>query len=73
MNPEISIVIRTLNEAKHLPSLLSSIRSQIIKMSYEIVLIDSGSTDKTLEIAQAFRCKITHLSKMEFSFRHPYF
>ena len=68
MNPEISIVIRTLNEAKHLPSLLSSIRSQIIKMSYEIVLIDSGSTDKTLEIAQAFRCKITHISKKEFSF-----
>ena len=68
MKPEISIVIRTLNEAKHLPSLLSAIRSQKINMSYEIVLIDSGSKDKTIEIAKKFKCRITHIAKADFSF-----
>ena len=68
MNTEISIIIRTLNEEKHLPSLLSSIRSQKTNLTYEIVLIDSGSTDKTLEIAKTFKCKITHIEKANFSF-----
>ena len=68
MKPEISIVIRTLNEAQHLSSLLSAIRLQRTNMSYEIVLIDSGSTDKTLEIAKKFKCRITHIAKTSFSF-----
>ena len=67
-NPEISIVIRTLNEAVHLPSLLSSIKSQKCKFSHEVVLIDSGSTDNTLEIAKKFDCRITHIKKKDFSF-----
>lgn len=68
MKPEISIVIRTLNESKHLPSLLSAIRLQKTSMTYEIILIDSGSTDKTIEIAEKFRCRITHIAKADFSF-----
>lgn len=67
-NPEISIIIRTLNEAVHLPSLLSSIKSQKCKFSHEVVLIDSGSTDNTLEIAKKFHCRITHIKKKDFSF-----
>ena len=67
-HPDISIVIRTLNEAFHLPSLLSSIKSQKCKFSYEVVLIDSGSTDKTLEIAEEFKCRITYIKKKDFSF-----
>ena len=68
MKPDISIVIRTLNEEKHLPSLLSAIRLQVTTMSYEIVLIDSGSTDKTIQIAKKFNCRITHIAKANFSF-----
>ena len=66
--PEISIIIRTLNEALHLSSLLSAIKNQKCKFSHEVVLIDSGSTDKTLEIAKKFNCRITHIKKKDFSF-----
>ena len=66
--PDVSIIIRTLNEERYLPELLSSIQSQRTSFSHETVLIDSGSTDNTLCIAERFGCQIMHISREEFSF-----
>lgn len=64
-----SIVIRTLNEAEHLPDLLKMIaRQRISGLDVETVLIDSGSTDGTVQIAQEHGARITTISKAEFSF-----
>ncbi|MFH1710898.1 MAG: glycosyltransferase [Nanoarchaeota archaeon] len=57
MNPELSIVIISLNEEENIGKLLSSIKKQDYK-NYEIILCDAGSKDKTREIAKGFRCKI---------------
>ena len=66
----ISIVIRTLNEETYLPELLSSIRSQRLPddRETEVIVVDSGSTDATLEIAERYNCRISHISQAEFSF-----
>ncbi len=66
----ISLVIRTLNEATHLDALLSRAQEQQLPedCELELVLIDSGSTDATLTIAQDHGCRITHIRKEEFSF-----
>lgn len=53
--PYVSIVIPVLNEERYLPFCLMS----LISLSYpkdrcEILLVDNGSTDRTLEIAQSF-------------------
>ena len=66
--PDVSIVIRTLNEERYLRELLLSIQKQQSSFSYEIILIDSGSTDNTLNIAKEFACMILHISREEFSF-----
>ncbi|CUH51518.1 glycosyltransferase [Shimia marina] len=63
-----SIVIRTLNEARHLDDLLVMIARQKTDFDVETVLIDSGSTDGTLKIAENHGCRITHITKAEFSF-----
>lgn len=64
-----SIVIRTLNEARHLGDLLKMIaRQKVDGLDVETVLIDSGSTDGTVEIAQSHGARITTISKREFSF-----
>jgi rhamnosyltransferase len=65
-----SIIIRTLNEEKYLQELLTSINSQIVDSNEntEIILVDSGSTDKTIEIATTNSVKIIKISKDEFSF-----
>lgn len=65
----VSVVIRTLNEEKHLAELLSSIdRQQLDDLQVEKILIDSGSTDGTLEIAEQHGCRVFHIGKHEFTF-----
>lgn len=53
----LSVALITLNEAANLPRTLASLRL-ISGIPVEIVLVDSGSSDATLEIAQAARARI---------------
>lgn len=53
----LSIIIPTLNEEKHLPFLLESIRRQNF-CDYEIIVADADSADGTPKIAKNFGCKI---------------
>ncbi|WP_374412094.1 glycosyltransferase family 2 protein [Novosphingobium colocasiae] len=66
---DISIVIRTYNEARWLPELLAAIDRQTMHgMTREIVLVDSGSTDGTVQIAQEHGCRIVRIEQHRFSF-----
>jgi len=51
---KLSAIIITLNEGKDLPKCLNSIKN----MADEILVIDSGSTDKTVSIAEKFGVKV---------------
>ena len=53
---KISIIIPTYNEANNLPLLLSDL--SIIKKEVEILIIDCGSQDKTIDIANIYGAKI---------------
>ena len=62
-----SIVIRAYNEEKHIGRLLEGIRHQTIK-DVEIILVDSGSSDSTVTIAESFGARIVHIPPEEFTF-----
>lgn len=62
-----SFVIRTKNEAYKLEETLKSIKNQKIETPAEIIIVDSGSTDDTLNIAERYRCKIVRILQEEFS------
>ena len=62
-----SIVIRAYNEEKHIGRLLEGIRLQTLK-DVEIILVDSGSTDNTISVAETFGAKIVKISADEFTF-----
>lgn len=65
----VSVVIRTLNEARHLGALLEGIANQIYpRGEIEVVVVDSGSTDGTIAIAERFQAKLVHIAKEDFSF-----
>lgn len=66
--PNVTVVIRALNEAEFLPECLSSVLDQDYDGQIEIVLVDSGSTDRTVEIGEYYNCKIMHIKKSDFSF-----
>ena len=65
----ISIIIRTLNEERYLGELLTSIESQLIdNFDVEVVIVDSGSTDQTLVIAELHKCNIVRIKPTDFTF-----
>ena len=54
--PKISIIIPTINEADNLPLLLSDL--SIIHKEGEIIIVDCGSEDKTIDIANIYGAKV---------------
>ena len=60
----ISIIIPTYNAESYLPKLLENLKNQTI--SFELIIIDSSSTDKTVEIAQSYTKNILSIPTNEF-------
>lgn len=60
--PLFSVVMITLNEEKNLKRCLDSLK-EFRKRQGEIILFDTGSTDKTVQIAKAYGCKVVTTKK----------
>ena len=54
----LSIVIITHNEEANLPRTLESVKPLVSDSKGEIIIVDSGSTDRTVEIAKSFGAKV---------------
>ena len=53
---KISIIIPTINEARNLPLLLSDLSD--IQKEGEIIIVDCGSEDKTVDVAKIYGAKV---------------
>ena len=53
---KISIIIPTINEANNLPLLLSDLST--IHKEGEIIIVDCGSKDKTIDVANIYGAKV---------------
>ena len=53
---KVSIIIPTINEANNLPLLLSDL--SILKKEGEILIVDCGSEDKTIDLANIYGAKV---------------
>ena len=67
--PETSVVIRALNEERWLPEVLAQLERQRYR-DFEIMLVDSGSVDRTRDIAAADGARIVRLRSEDFTFGH---
>ena len=65
--PDISIVIRTYNEEKYLERTLANVLAQT-EENREVIVIDSGSTDRTVDIARSFPVRLFGIKKEDFSY-----
>ncbi|KKP89623.1 MAG: Glycosyl transferase family 2 [Candidatus Moranbacteria bacterium GW2011_GWC2_37_73] len=66
---ETSVIVRTKNEEKWIGAVLEVLGKQTYQ-NFETVIIDSGSTDRTLEIIKNFPVKLVQITQEEFSY--PY-
>jgi len=67
MKPTCSIVIRAFNEEAHIGRLLEGIHHQSVK-DVQIIVVDSGSTDQTVEIAHRDGAEVVHINPRDFTF-----
>jgi rhamnosyltransferase len=65
--PTCSIIVRSFNEQKYIRLLFEGILKQTFT-DWEIILVDSGSTDQTVAIAQEYPVKIVSILPQEFTF-----
>lgn len=66
-SPSCSVIVRAFNEEEHIGRLLTGVFEQTVAPR-DVVLVDSGSTDATLAIAERFPVEIVRLAPDEFSF-----
>ncbi len=65
--PLISVVIPVKNGAGWLPKTIAAILSQTLASQTEIIVIDSGSTDGTLEILEKFAVRVFRIAPETFN------
>jgi rhamnosyltransferase len=64
--PSASVIVRAKNEEAAIGRALEAFRSQTVRP--EIVVVDSGSTDSTLEIAKGLCDRLVEIPEREFSY-----
>lgn len=67
-SPHVAIIIRTFNEDKHINKLLEACFSQKTQYSFEVIIVDSGSTDQTLNIVKNYPVILECIKSSEFTY-----
>lgn len=67
MDYKISVAIRVYNEEKHLREVLEALKRQTYK-NFETIILDSESTDSSLNIAQEYDVIIKTINKTDFNY-----
>lgn len=65
-NVEISVVLLTYNGDIYLAEVLKAIFAQNTRFTFDVVAIDSGSSDRTLEILENYPIRIIQIPNREF-------
>ena len=64
----VSVIIRSYNEEKYIGECLSALRAQKFEYPVEIIVVDSGSTDTTCQIAINSECNLVNIPKQLFTY-----
>jgi glycosyltransferase involved in cell wall biosynthesis len=68
MTADVGVVIRTLNESELIARCLETLQRQRGDYALDVVIVDSGSTDATVEIARAHGARVIDLPPSDFDY-----
>jgi peptidoglycan-N-acetylglucosamine deacetylase len=54
----ISVVIPAINEEKYIPQCLASLKAQDFTRPFEVIVVDNGSEDQTIQVARRWGAKV---------------
>lgn len=63
--PTVSVIIKALNEERHIAAAIESAISALGESDGEVILADGGSNDRTVEIARRYPILIVRLNRSE--------
>jgi glycosyltransferase involved in cell wall biosynthesis len=63
--PVVSIIIKALNEERHIAACIEAALREAASVGGEVVLVDSLSTDRTVEIASRYPIRIVQFANIE--------
>jgi len=63
----VSLIIRCFNEERHIGTLLEEVCRQTVR-DPQVIVVDSGSTDGTLDIVSKFPVRLVRVSPADFTF-----
>ena len=63
--PTVSIIIKALNEERHIAAAIESSLAGLGDLDGEVILADAGSTDRTVKIARRYPVVIVRLNRIE--------
>jgi len=67
MSATVTVAIPVYNGERYLDEVLGAVRAQRVDRELELLIVDSGSTDRSLEIAERHGARIHRIAKAEFS------
>jgi rhamnosyltransferase len=67
MGDSVSVAIPVRNGARELPAVLQAVRSQSVAGDVEIVVVDSGSTDGSVELCEQAGARVERIAPEAFS------
>src|SRR5215217_3442983 len=67
MGADATVAIPVYNGARYLDEVLTAVRGQVVDREVELLVVDSGSTDGSLAIAERHGARIVRIAKAEFS------
>ena len=67
-DPNVTVVVRSYNEATKLAQLFNDVQNQVFSSEVELVVVDNGSSDRTPQVAKYYGAKLVTLPQDNFTY-----
>lgn len=64
--PDVSVIVLTRNAERTIGRVLDAVYRQVCDLTFEVIVVDSSSTDRTAEVVARYPCRLVTIPVQEF-------